>query len=308
MRGKNQSLVTSPPTEIGSNPGSETIVTAFQLAKETGYSKKAPMSANPFVRSLMLLAAISVLSGCVSPKQTIVPSLKIVDRPPLNTEQSAELGDTVVSKGKIYSYRGIDLKNQIEAGDGVWILKFKIPPQKMVAKMEDKEWTYFVGEGITSYDAIIGTRPAFGGLKISKTSTNKAAMETEHKKPAIMEQRQGALASSKPMFRPYALFGNSTTVSLIPNPAPDFEYVEVNAMDKPGFTQELIYNGKSGNSVKFLYRELSDSMLRAPFSQDVQYDLKESKIIGFKGLRIEILEATNTQLKYKVITSFPDAL
>ena len=46
--------------------------------------------------------------------------------------------------------------------------------------------------------------------------------------------------------------------------------------------------------------------MRLPFTQEVQYDLSESSTIGFKGARIEIAEATNTYLSYKVIESFPD--
>ena len=48
-------------------------------------------------------------------------------------------------------------------------------------------------------------------------------------------------------------------------------------------------------------------MMRPAFTQDIQYDLKESNIIGFKGVRIEIIEATNRHIKYKVLNSFPDS-
>jgi len=48
--------------------------------------------------------------------------------------------------------------------------------------------------------------------------------------------------------------------------------------------------------------------MRQPFSQEVLYDLSEGNIIGFKGARIEIIEATNFNLKYKVIKSFPEYL
>lgn len=70
------------------------------------------------------------------------------------------------------------------------------------------------------------------------------------------------------------------------------------------FEQELIYNGKSGNNIKFLYRELSSNMMRAPFTQDIQYDLNESKTIGFKGARIDIIKATNRQIEYIVRKPF----
>jgi hypothetical protein len=46
--------------------------------------------------------------------------------------------------------------------------------------------------------------------------------------------------------------------------------------------------------------------MRAPFSQEIQYDLADGNIIGFKGVRIEVIEAANTQIKYRVLASFPD--
>jgi hypothetical protein len=72
------------------------------------------------------------------------------------------------------------------------------------------------------------------------------------------------------------------------------------------FKQEFIYNGKVGNSIKFIYREFSDDFARPSFTQEVQYDLNESSVVGFKGLKIEVLSATNTLIKYKVISYFSD--
>lgn len=70
------------------------------------------------------------------------------------------------------------------------------------------------------------------------------------------------------------------------------------------FKQEFIYNGKVGNSIKFIYREFSNDLARPSFTQDIQYDLNESTLVGFKGLKIEILSATNTLIKYKVLSHF----
>lgn len=58
---------------------------------------------------------------------------------------------------------------------------------------------------------------------------------------------------------------------------------------------------------KFLYREYTSDILRTPFSQEVQYDLKDGAVIEFKGARIEVLDATNTKIKYRVDSSFPDS-
>lgn len=70
------------------------------------------------------------------------------------------------------------------------------------------------------------------------------------------------------------------------------------------FNQYLIYNGRSGNSVKFLYREFIGDLNRVSFQQEVSYDLNIGEIIGFKGARFKIIEANNVQLKYQVIETF----
>jgi hypothetical protein len=68
--------------------------------------------------------------------------------------------------------------------------------------------------------------------------------------------------------------------------------------------QQFIYNGKSGNQIKFIYREFINDMARPAFTQELQYDLSEGNIIGFKGLRIEIISISNIEIEYKIINSF----
>jgi hypothetical protein len=41
-------------------------------------------------------------------------------------------------------------------------------------------------------------------------------------------------------------------------------------------------------------------MARPAFYQDLNYDLSESKIIGFRDIRIEVIEGTNTDIKFMV--------
>jgi len=74
-------------------------------------------------------------------------------------------------------------------------------------------------------------------------------------------------------------------------------------MDIPtrnSFRQEFIYNGKTKDTLKISYREFKDDMARPAFYQDLNYDLSESKIIGFRDIRIEVIEGTNTDIKFMV--------
>ena len=70
------------------------------------------------------------------------------------------------------------------------------------------------------------------------------------------------------------------------------------------FDQRLIYNGLSGSTVKFLYREFSGFTNRSSFEQEVTYDLNIGEVIGFKSARFRILSATNTGIEYEVLQPF----
>ena len=70
------------------------------------------------------------------------------------------------------------------------------------------------------------------------------------------------------------------------------------------FRKTLIYNGHAGNVIKIGYREFIDDRARPAFSNEVQYDLDEGNIIGYGGAQLEVIEATNTNIRYKVIKYF----
>jgi len=69
------------------------------------------------------------------------------------------------------------------------------------------------------------------------------------------------------------------------------------------FTQQLIYSGKSGNIIRITYREFSNNLARPAFSQDLTYDLSESKRITFRNTVIEVKEATNSFITFVVLES-----
>lgn len=65
--------------------------------------------------------------------------------------------------------------------------------------------------------------------------------------------------------------------------------------------KELIYSGKSGNTIEISYREYRSGMAAPAFFQNAKYDLSESPIIRFQKYRIEILNATNQDIKYIIL-------
>lgn len=214
--------------------------------------------------------------GCSSSKTSVNPTLTIIDMPPVGDVVVAELGETLVQKGKVYQYDAIDLHNTVQAGDGFLLKKLTLNPGLLRASMKDTKRTYYTTEKLYVYDALLGTKMELGGLAISDSDPAEIKFHLNGKR--VMR----------------------------PKPNPDYVKTKAIAYERPSFRQELIYNGKTGDFVKFLYREFSGDMMRPPFSQEIQYDLRDGNLIGFKGVRIDVISATNTNIKYKVIASFPD--
>jgi hypothetical protein len=86
-----------------------------------------------------------------------------------------------------------------------------------------------------------------------------------------------------------------------------FERRKRPALGSDAFQQTLIYNGRVGNKINIGYREFSNNLARPAFNNNVEYDLNQSMTIGYKGARIEVIEATNEYIKYKVLSNFNKA-
>lgn len=71
------------------------------------------------------------------------------------------------------------------------------------------------------------------------------------------------------------------------------------------FERQLIYSGKAGTVLRFSYREFSTGLARPAFTQDVQYDLKESAVLAFQAIRMEVLASTNEQITVRVLAAEP---
>lgn len=78
------------------------------------------------------------------------------------------------------------------------------------------------------------------------------------------------------------------------------------------FKYEAIYQGRIGSKIKIMYREyyydfnIKSFMIRPAFEQIIDYELNEDSatLVGFKGLRIEVIKATNMSITYKIIKDY----
>jgi len=77
--------------------------------------------------------------------------------------------------------------------------------------------------------------------------------------------------------------------------------------------RELLYAGREGNVLHITYREYSTQVIggqianyaRQPFFQQLFYDLKKSDKIVFQDWVIQVLDANNQQIRFKVVEEPP---
>tara|TARA_X000001036_G_scaffold6549_1_gene5972 strand:- start:450 stop:1127 length:678 start_codon:yes stop_codon:yes gene_type:complete len=213
--------------------------------------------------------AILFLFSCVTPIQ-IEPfqSKQSIQTYPVSGEVVyGNLGETLVSKTILNMDKGVEILNEI-----VWEVqrvKFTVPPQKVARTHKYNDITFFKN------------------LEFKVEGNNIGPIVALRKFPD----------------KGYVLW-EGVWGKKLPIAQNDIQEAEVASEVPVSFEQQLIYNGRVDNNLRFVYREFSDDMARSAFSQEVQYDLEESNVIGFKSVRIEVIEATNSRIQYKVLQPF----
>lgn len=66
--------------------------------------------------------------------------------------------------------------------------------------------------------------------------------------------------------------------------------------------RELLYSGRSGSTVEITYREFRGGMAAQPFYQNLKYDLAASRQIRFQNFAIDVIEADNQSIWYKIVS------
>lgn len=80
----------------------------------------------------------------------------------------------------------------------------------------------------------------------------------------------------------------------------------VTKSDPANFQRQIVYEGRVGKELHLSYREFSGDFARPAFTQELTFDLSDSKIVGVKGARIEVLNTSNVDIQYRVLQPFSD--
>ena len=213
------------------------------------------------------IAFISVLviliAGCGTvPRVLYQPQAAVVFMPEINREAQAEIGQSIVSKAFVSRIPAVVLNKEVS---------------------ENINYT-----SVTKIEA--GTY-----LLNSTTDAGKhfQARETPYGGSGIFVPHDTA---QPPVIYLAPMAGNYGKTPII-----DLGFTQVEKWTTSSFKRELVYGGISQNTITILYREFADGTARPAFSQEIKYDLREGKVIGYKGARFEVSSASNTGIVYKVL-------
>lgn len=218
-----------------------------------------------------LLFVSLLISACSSPTYNYVPEMKNFSIPAVGDIATAGIGDYLLDEGLAKTSKALKLNSTFDSG------RHAAMPGTYLLIGTNKEYEYYQ-QPMTSAPLI------HMNLLLNKSPVTNATLRKT--------MGQNELCTLVP--------GDIDQCDTFTN----YEYVTINQIDGSGYRRTLFYNGKTKDILAIGYREFSDDKIRAAFSNEVEYDLGESNLIGYKGARIEVINATNTEITYKVLQGF----
>ena len=228
-------------------------------------------------------AVVVVLAGCGTTsniKVVHVPS-QVIHTPPIDVETEAEIGQTIVSKSNLTIYPAVsigqDTSELIKQNilNNRWSGTTTVHAGTFRKTSEDPEGSFFP-DPMGTFQFAGGTIKCVCGVFVPNNLAKPPVLFTYHNTVGATGFEFGVV--------PVVLTKTTHEV-----------------WGKDSLKKELIYGGLSQKTIAISYREFADGTARPAFTQELKYDLAEGDVIGFRGARFQVIKATNTSIKYKVI-------
>jgi hypothetical protein len=220
--------------------------------------------------AIFIIACLAALTGCATPVYNYSPASVQVSEPPIGLVSVAHVGDVLVRQGTYSEQDAILLREDVSVG---LLSPYTLIRGHYVKQGDDAETEFYIPsskDGGRIEKSLLADPPKI--VQAYKTS----------QKLCVITIMNGVVCKDGAQF--------SRTKQPI-------ETVD-------SFQQAIIYSGRVGNRVRIGYREFSTSLARPAFNNEAEYDLNDSKTIGYKNARIEILDATNESIRYRVLSNF----
>lgn len=208
------------------------------------------------------------LAGCATPKYNYHVASKDISKPPIGSTNTVDIGDKLLVQGKFTEREALYIAADTKVGG------YKLGPGYYLKTGDDSKAQYYRPVNQISNGGVV----QMGFL----TDPFQAVMLGVDKKLCVISVMSAKTCTTQHEAKPA-----TTTLE-----------------SDDSFQQTLIYSGKVGNKINIGYREFSSNMARPAFNNSVEYDLNESKQIGYKGALLEVVDANNQNITYKVLRNF----
>jgi len=215
---------------------------------------------------------IFMITGCATPKHNYQPVTQNISEPPIGSINTKQVGDEMLKQGKYREHEAIHVSTEIKPD---WA--YTIYPGYFLKTGEDESGEYY----------------RIGGAGEESGYVDKAVFADPYK--SLMVKKDSNVLCVVTAFNVAACFNGISE---------GYEKVKKPIISQDTVQRTLLYSGRSGNKINVGYREFSGSIARPAFSNNVEYDMNESTNIGYKGALLDIIEATNSYIKYKVLSNF----
>lgn len=212
-----------------------------------------------------------VVAACASPNYSYRPTSTEISLPEIGSISTVGVGDIMLRQGRYVESDAIHVLQTITvAGLG----SYTFSPGYYTKVGQDATSEFFLPE-----------KTAEGGI------VTTGALTDPFEAIQVMKESNAICGVS--------VFGGKVCGSNQP-----FTRTTRPSLEAEAFQQTLIYSGRIGSKLNIGYREFSNSYARPAFNNDVEYDLSDSNIIGYKGAELEIMNATNRDITFKLLKNF----
>lgn len=246
------------------------------------------------MKYIFLSVALLSLIGCAS--SPIVPyttsssdDLSLINYPPSGELINKNIGEVIIKKGKLELLEALEISKQTKfnkaAGDSsLMTCALTVEPQTIFLRGKYQSKQKFA--------------ECYGPVNTRRTLADGSTNFNCPGAPLITADI--CKGSSGDIF-----------MAFLSHRAPlkqDFDNISFSkkaSSSKDNFMQELVYNGRDGDKVKFVYKEYSGSSTKPDYFQEFHSNIASSKgVVVFKNVKFQVLEATENSITYKLDQGF----
>lgn len=228
-----------------------------------------------WIQRFLIISATIIMVGCAAPKFNYKPVAIDISEPPLNEVVQRSVGEEMLKQGK---FALVDVLSVEVATKPHWGVT--VNPGIFRRTGSDAEANYYELGGRGGESGSVEKNWAVDPLKV-------LMIKKDDKSICVVTIINAKACADKEI--------------------ENYKEEQRSVVFENSVQQTLIYSGRIGSRIRFGYREFSNNLARPAFSNDVEYDLLESKVVAYKGAMIEIIEATNQYIKYIVKKNFNKA-